>query len=151
MISWEEQIGNDLQQVEVRTPGGGTWIWRRAEDRQESGETLRKVQKGGSRDLPALPEPGGKTCQKHQGHDHRQEDQAHGAVLLCGFGAQRVSIPIHPGLTCTYLVLFPPITLCLTNHPSSFSSPIPAHRWTLQPTLCFLLHLQDPRTQLSIS
>ena len=105
-------------------------------------------QEGGSRDLPAPPEPQHQTCHKHQGHYHHQEDQAPGVGLLCGFSAQRMSFPIHPGLNCISLVLFALVTLCITNCPSSSLFSHPALEMDLHPTLCILPHLQDTHPQL---
>ena len=104
----EEEV--TLQQVEVKTAGGKGTGNRRAKDRLKGGETPGKEQEGGSRDLPALPEPQCQTCQKHY---HCQEDQTHGVELLCG--AQTVSCLIHPVLNSTSLVLFALTTLSLTN------------------------------------
>ena len=137
--------GVTLQQVEVRTAVGKGPGSKKAEDRLKGAEMCGKEQEGGSRDSPALPEPQCQTCQKHQGHYHRQEDQAHGVRLFCGFGAQRVSFPIHPGLNCTSLVLCfchllphqPPFLFCL----------ISPQRWTLHPTLCILPYLWDLHPQ----
>lgn len=74
----------------------------------------KKARKMDTKNPPALPMPKCKTCQEHQGHNHCQEDPAHGAVLSCALGHKGVISNPTP-LYCTPLLFLCYSSICLNN------------------------------------